>query len=184
MGPGLPDGLAVLTAMITPAVLLSACASLIIATTSRLNRAVDRTRELSRRFTELQKEQDSGEARRAENRMLFVQLDYSTTRSRLLQRALAGLYYSVGTYVATSVAIAVAALSERGVVFPITLGITGSGLLLYASLVLVQESRVALIALKVEMDYVWALGRANAPSELLELARPKRVFRRRRAKVS
>lgn len=180
MGPELPAGLAVLSAMITPAVLLSACASLIIATTSRLNRAVDRTRELLCRFTELRKEADSDEANRAESRMLFVQLDNSTTRSRLLQRALAGLYYSVGTFVATSVAIAVAALSERGFVFPIALGITGSGLLLYASLVLVQESRVALTGLKAEMDYVWAQGRANATSELLELARPRRVFRRGR----
>jgi hypothetical protein len=179
MSPELPDGLAVLTAMITPAVLLSACATLIIATTSRLNRAVERSRELSRRFTDLQQQQEGNETTMTESRMLFVQLDYSTTRSRLLQRALAGLYYSVGTFVATSVAIAVAALSGRGVVIPITLGVTGSALMLYASLVMVRESRIALMALKVEMDYVWAQGRARASNELLELARaPRRGLRR------
>lgn len=50
---GLPDALAVLSAMITPAVLISGCGSLIMATAGRLNRAVDRTREISRRFAEL-----------------------------------------------------------------------------------------------------------------------------------
>ncbi|MEO6194733.1 MAG: DUF2721 domain-containing protein, partial [Thermoanaerobaculia bacterium] len=39
--------------MITPAVLISGCGSLIMATSGRLNRAVDRTREISRRFAEL-----------------------------------------------------------------------------------------------------------------------------------
>lgn len=171
MGSEVSAGLTVLSAMITPAVLLSACASLIIATTSRLQRAVDRTRDLSDRFSKLPGHEG---AHAAERRMLFVQLDYSTTRSRLLQRALAGLYYSVGAYVATSVAIAVAALSDRGFVFPVALGIGGSGLLLYASLLLVHESRVALVALTREMDYVWEQGRAGAPADLLEPAKRSR----------
>lgn len=171
MGSALPDGLAVLSAMITPAVLLSACASLIIATTSRLNRAVDRARELSRRFNELEHETDDDEETKAEARLLFGQLDYTTTRSRLLQRALAGLYYSVGLFVATSVAIAIVALTNRSAYVPIALGIGGSGLLLYASLLLVRESNVALTALKAEMDYVWAKGKAKAPEEFLERSR-------------
>ena len=158
MSPALPDGLAVLSAMITPAVLLSACASLIIATTSRLTRAVDRARELSKRFSELEAGAPEGETR-----LIFGQLDYATSRSRLLQRALANLYYSVGMFVATSVAIAISALTDRGVRVPIVLGISGSAFLLYASLLLVRESRVALAALKVEMDYVWAQGQARAP---------------------
>lgn len=181
MGSAIPDGLTVLSAMITPAVLLSACASLIIATTGRLNRAVDRTREMSRRFSELQNADDSADL---EARMVFVQLDYGTTRARLLQRALAGLYYSVGAFVATSVAIAVAALSDRGFILPIALGIGGSGLLLYASLVLVQESRVAMQALKAEMDYVWAQSKARASVELLALSRRRGVSLRRRKVVS
>lgn len=174
MGSEVSAGLTVLSAMITPAVLLSACASLIIATTGRLTRAVDRTRELARRFADLGGTADlaATHAHAAERRMLFVQLDYSTTRSRLLQRALAGLYYSVGAYVATSVVIAVSALSDRGFIFPVALGIGGSGLLLYASLLLVRESRVALTALTAEMDYVWEQSRASAPAELLELTGP------------
>ena len=38
---------AVLSAMITPAVLISACGSLLIATSNRLGRVVDRTCEVS-----------------------------------------------------------------------------------------------------------------------------------------
>jgi hypothetical protein len=39
--------------MITPAVLISACGSMILATATRLNRAMDRTRDVSHRFAEL-----------------------------------------------------------------------------------------------------------------------------------
>jgi hypothetical protein len=176
----LPGGLTVLTAMITPAVLLSACASLIIATQSRLNRAVDRSRELLKRVQEL-RQQGSRESIRvdAEVRLIYAQLDFSTTRSRLLQHALAGLYYSVGAFVATSVASAFAALTGMGYAAAISVGITGAGLLLYASLILVRESRIALAGLHSEMDYVWEEGRSHAPEELIETT-PRRGRRRRR----
>lgn len=163
--------------MITPAVLLSACASLIIATTSRLNRAVDRSRELLGRLRDLRSQVDDTGELGEEAHLVFRLLDYSTTRSRLLQRGLAGLYYSVGAYVATSVAIAFAALTATTFVVAISLGITGSGLLLYASLLMVRESRVALAALRAEMDYVWAEGRAHAPAELLGASRKRNRFR-------
>ena len=152
--------------MITPAVLLSACASLIIATQSRLNRAVDRSRELLQRFRELREKEEREHHRDPEVRLIYEQLDYSTSRSRLLQHALAGLYYAAGAYVATSVAIAFVTLTGFGYAAPISLGITASGLLLYASLVLVRESRIALAALRAEMDYVWEQGKAHAPEEL------------------
>jgi len=42
-----PDALAVLSAMITPAVLISACGPLILATSDRLSKAVVRPREVS-----------------------------------------------------------------------------------------------------------------------------------------
>ena len=48
-----PDALSVLSAMITPAVLISACGSLILVTSTRLMRAVDRVRDVSLRFAEL-----------------------------------------------------------------------------------------------------------------------------------
>ena len=44
------NALAVLTAMITPAVLISACGALIFSTATRLGRVIDRVRFLSTRF--------------------------------------------------------------------------------------------------------------------------------------
>jgi hypothetical protein len=183
---GLPDALAILSAMITPAVLISACGSLIMATSGRLNRAVDRARETSRRFAELAAPQAAGEpadaSREKESRMLFAQLDFSTTRSRLLQRAMARLYWALGMFVATSVAIGMVAVSGREYAWvPIAFGLVGAGCLLYASLLLVHESRVALTALEAEMDFVWQQGRAQASPELLDLhRRPSGLFLRRR----
>jgi hypothetical protein len=172
---GLPDALAVLSAMITPAVLISGCGSLIMATSGRLNRAVDRTREISRRFAELAQTASAEETIEPERRMLFSQLHFSTNRSRMLQRALARLYWALGLFVATSVAIGIVAVSSRQYSWiPLVFGLAGAGLLLYASLLLVRESQVALEALDAEMDFVWQLGKSHATPELLDLHRRRR----------
>ncbi len=49
------NALAVLTAMITPAVLISACGALIFSTSSRLGRVIDRVRSLSEKFEQIAK---------------------------------------------------------------------------------------------------------------------------------
>jgi hypothetical protein len=49
----LTSSLAVLTAMITPAVLISASGTMILSTSTRLGRVVDRVRSLSDRLREL-----------------------------------------------------------------------------------------------------------------------------------
>jgi hypothetical protein len=162
----LPDAHAVLSAMITPAVLISASASLIMATSGRLVRAVDRTRETSVRFAELAAAKDA--KLQEEQRVLFNLLDHNTTRCRLLQRALAHLYRGLGAFIATSVAIGVVAATGRAYTWlPIVAGLAGAGMLLYASALLVRESRIALVALEEEMDFVWAQGTAVAPAELV-----------------
>jgi hypothetical protein len=177
----LPDASAVLSAMITPAVLISASASLIMATSSRLIRAVDRTRQTSERFAELAEAEPGGPQLVEERRVLFTMLDLNTTRCRLLQRALAHLYRALGAFIGTSVAIGVVAATGRAYTWlPIAIGLGGAGLLLYASALLVRESRIALVALEEEMDFVWAQGMAHASAELLAARdqRP-RLFRRK-----
>lgn len=178
----LPDALSILSAMITPAVLISACGSLIMATSARLNRAVDRTREVARRFEDLASEPPPAGSGDEERRMLFEQLHLNTTRSRLLQRALARLYWALGAFVGTSMAIGLVAATGRAYSWvPITCGLGGAGLLLYASVLLVRESRIALAALEAEMDFVWAQGKSRASPDMLNLHRPPgRLFRRRR----
>ena len=164
-----PDAVSVLSAMITPAVLISACGSLIIATSDRLNKAVTRTREISAALMPRSSEQRS-DPREEERRMLFVQLDFATTRSRLLQRALSRLYGALGFFIGTSVAIGlVAVTSSHFTILPVALGLAGAGLLLYAAFLLVKESRFALAAVNEEMDFAWKLGKEHAPPDVVGL---------------
>ena len=164
-----PAALSVLSAMITPAVLISACASLILITSSRLVRAVDRTLEGSRRFAALASgEAEAGADLEEERSMLFRQLDLNTSRCRLLQRALAQLYAAVGVFVGTSLAIGIVAVIGRQYTWlPVGFGLVGAGLLLWASALLVRESRIALVALEGEMDFLWKRGRSHASPEML-----------------
>ena len=170
------SAVAVLTAMITPAVLISACGALILSTSTRLGRVVDRVRMLIDRFEELAKsKEDEGvefyEERRA---VIFNQLDKLTTRTRLLQKGMRVFYLALGVFVATSVSIGlVAAVGSPGHAWlPVVLGLSGSLGLLYGSMLLIRESRIAQDALNAEMDFIWKLGRALAPPDLRQTRSP------------
>ena len=163
-----PDATSVLSAMITPAVLISACGSLILATSDRLSKAVMRTREISSALIPRASDQRE-EGREEERRMLFTQLDFVTTRSRLLQRALSRLYGALAFFVGTSVSIGlVAVTSSTFTLIPIALGLVGAGLLLYAAFLLIKESRFALAAVNEEMDFMWKRGKEFGPPDLVE----------------
>src|SRR6516162_5156963 len=101
----LTASLAVLTAMITPAVLISASGTMILSTTTRLGTVVDRVRVLSDRLLALANNEVTCEFVEEERAMLYDQLDKLTSRSRLLQRSLTVFYLAVGVFVATSVAV-------------------------------------------------------------------------------
>lgn len=101
--------------------------------------------------------------------MLFTQLDFVTTRARLLQRALSRLYGALGAFISASVAIGIVAVT--GALFalvPIAFGLLGGALLLYASALLVKESRFALAGLNAEMDFVWKRGKEFGPEDLVK----------------
>ncbi len=68
------NALAILTAMITPAVLISACAALIFSTATRLGRVVDRVRLLSAKFEELAKNPQADEMADERRALIFTQL--------------------------------------------------------------------------------------------------------------
>jgi hypothetical protein len=171
------SAVAVLTAMITPAVLISACGALILSTSTRLGRVVDRVRLLIDRFEEMMKTQDEEEGvelfeeRRT---VIFDQLDKLTTRTRLLQKSMRVFYLALGVFVATSVAIGIvaAADSPRQAWVPVVLGLTGASGLFYGSVLLIKESRLAQEALNAEMDFIWKLGRALAPPDLRQTRSP------------
>jgi hypothetical protein len=170
----LNTALAVLTAMITPAVLISACGALILSTSTRLGRVVDRVRALIDRFEEMAKSGEDVELYEERRAATFEQLDRLTTRSRLLQRSMTVFYLTLGVFVATSVSIGlVAAAGREGyALIPIVLGLVGSCGLFYGSLLLVHEARLAQASLNAEMDFIWKLGRALAPPDLRNTRSP------------
>jgi hypothetical protein len=163
------NALAVLTALITPAVLVSACGALIFSTSTRMGRVVDRVRVLSERFETLAKhpeQDDMFEERRA---LIFSQLDRLTSRARLLQRAMLFFYVALSIFVATSVAVAIVAAVARNFTWvAVGLGLLGSLCMFYSSVLLVVESRMALGAIMSEMDFVWKVSTKYAGRELAE----------------
>jgi hypothetical protein len=148
----LAGALAILSSMITPAVLILACGSLTLATSQRLGRVIERTRRISNQFKELARNRTDQAMLEEERVLLFNQLGRATRRARLLQRAMTCLYLALSVFVATSVAIGIVAASGQKYTWvPIPLGLAGAGLLFCASLLLIAESRIALAAVDEEM---------------------------------
>lgn len=163
------NALAVLTAMITPAVLISACGALIFSTATRLGRVVDRVRALAEKFETLAKHPEADEMADDRRQLLFAQLDRQTSRARLIQRALVAFYTALGIFVATSVAIAVIAAVARNYTWvAVALGIMGALFMLSGSVLLVIESRMAMGAITSEMDFVWKVSTRYAAGKLDE----------------
>jgi hypothetical protein len=73
------SAVAVLTAMITPAVLISACDSMILSTSSPLGRVVDRVRALSDKLEELA--QRNSQEMKERQGVIYAQLDKLTSRA-------------------------------------------------------------------------------------------------------
>src|SRR5258708_23828778 len=80
-----------LTAMVTPALLISATGSLVLSTSTRLGRVVDRVRQLEERLSDLIYAENKDDVPLYDKRVEVIVdlLDKVTSRSRLLQRAMA-----------------------------------------------------------------------------------------------
>jgi len=176
----MPTELGVLTSMITPAVLISACAGLILSTSVRLGRVVDRVRALSEGFEQMaQRKAEDVVLFEDRMEMTFIQLDRLTTRARHLQRAMTTFYISLGLFVATSVAIGMAtAIGARYTMVPVIFGMAGVGLLFIGTSLLGLEATLALRSIHAEMDFLWKLGKHHAPAALRDrLAAHRTWFR-------
>jgi len=162
------NALAVLTAMITPAVLISACGALIFSTSTRMGRVVDRVRTLSERFEALARSREDDPLWEERRAIVFEQLDRQTSRARLLQRAMVAFYAALCTFISSSVAIAVVSAAARSFTWVAAgLGLLGSVFMLYASVLLVVESRMALGAIMSEMDFVWQVSAKYAAKDMM-----------------
>lgn len=164
-----------LIAMATPAFLISATGSLVLSTSTRLGRVVDRVRSLDERLSELIYAENKHDIPLYENRVEVIVdlLDKVTTRSRILQRAMGAFYYGLMFFVLTSVTIAVAGIFNIYRWSPIPVGLVGIVFLFYGSVLMLRETRMATATVKAEMDFTWELARKVAPRDIVSKYMPK-----------
>lgn len=150
-----PSATEVLGAMITPAVLISASGTLVLSTSNRLNRVVDRVRLLAGQAEKLQQvEAQASEATEVKRQLLADQLRTLSSRALLLRSALTSLYLAIGLLVTTSIAIGIVAVFNWAYGWiPVVLGLLGTIVLLYGSFLLVREARLAVGLLMQEMNH-------------------------------
>ena len=99
--------------------------------------------------------------------LIFTQLDRQTSRARLIQRAMTAFYTALGVFVASTVAIAIVSAAARNFTWiAVVLGMIGAMFMLYGSMLLIVESRMALGAIMSEMDFVWKVSQKHAGEDL------------------
>jgi hypothetical protein len=150
------QGLELLSAMITPAVLISACGALLVSTSTRLGRVVDRVRVLvasMERIASGEQVEFRDQHRVEVERQLFSH----AVRSRLIQGALTSFYVSLALFVGAMLSIGLLILAPRLVWLPSVLGISGVGVLLYGCVQLIRETRLAIRSVDEEMAFILRL---------------------------
>lgn len=149
----------ILTSMITPAVLISACGTLIFSTSARLGRIFDRVNVMKGEVENIVE----GRISYPEERMkhLRVQIQLQRRRASLIQKAMVTLYSATALFIASSLAIAVnVAYGDAETAWMPTLIALGGGLFLFAaSALLLYESRFNLRFVNRSIDFIEFLER-------------------------
>ncbi len=144
----------ILTSMITPAVLISACGTLIFSTSARLGRIFDRVNALKGEVEGVL----TGKLTHPDERMAFlrVQVEKQRIRANLMQKAMAALYTATALFVTASLAIAFnTAYGGPATAWVATLiALTGGLFLFLASALLLYESRYNLSFINRHIDFV------------------------------
>jgi hypothetical protein len=144
----------VLAAMITPAVLISASGTLVLSTSNRLGRVVDRIRELMTAAEELPDE--SVELEIVEKRaMIADQVGWLTRRLQMLETTLTILYASIGLLVGSSLTVGLSTATNGALGWlPVGFGLLGAVGLLFGATQLVREARLAVRGTLNEIDHI------------------------------
>lgn len=147
-----PSHFAVLSLIVAPAILTNACSVLIMSTSNRVARAVDLSRQVGRELDAVSTGDSS-----AESRQQLDELSAAHTRSVLLVRALRALYTALGGFSSATL------LALLGVVFESQLpsslfwlpevlaavsGVVGVGGIVWAAVLMLRETRIAVTALE------------------------------------
>src|SRR5215216_1725068 len=109
-GLDLETTLTFFSALLTPVVLISATASLLLSTSNRLNRAIDRARKISEMIEKLVQEDTTGGLFEERRRLIYAQLYPNIRRARLLHQTISVLYLTLAVFVATSAALGYVAI--------------------------------------------------------------------------
>lgn len=144
----------VLTSMITPAVLISACGTLIFSTSARLGRIFDRVNVMKGEVEAIV----DGRISYPEERMRHLrgQISLQKRRATLIQKAMAALYTATALFVGSSLAIAinVAYGSQQQGWIPTLIALGGGLFLFAASALLLYESRFNLRFVTRNIDFI------------------------------
>jgi Protein of unknown function (DUF2721) len=149
-----PTSYAALTAMITPAIFMTANASLIISTSNRVARVVDRIRLLNDQADKLDRGVTDLDFVLERLEHLHDQMRRLERRSDRLRYALTALYLAFTSFVGTSLTLAIDTLLNNWLIaFPTLMAVIGVGLLLFASVNLVLEALEALRSNRLETTF-------------------------------
>lgn len=155
MVKSLSAALAVLTSMITPALLISACGTFILSTSQRLGRVIDRVRVLSEKSEELMRAASDVHLLEERRALLFEQMDQLSRRATLLAKSLTVFYIAAGVFIATSVVLGlISAFRPSYAWVPVVLGIIGAVFLFWGSMMLIIEARLAVSTLRGEITFL------------------------------
>jgi uncharacterized protein DUF2721 len=158
--PVSPPNYTTLTAMITPALFMTANGSLIISTSNRMSRIVDRIRQLNELADSLSRGASNLDfpAERLEH--IDQQLNRLIWRSDRIRLALTLLYLAMAMFVGTSLTMAIDALIGNYLsALPTTTAMLGVSLLLLSSVQLTREAHAALRGNGLEITYFAELRR-------------------------
>lgn len=144
----------ILTSMITPAVLISACGTLIFSTSARLGRIFDRVTVMKSEVEAILHGKISYPKERLHN--LKGQIELQKRRAILIQKSMAALYTATVLFVAASLAIGVnvAYGSPEQAWIPTLLALIGGLFLFAASAMLLYESRFNLRFVTRTIDFI------------------------------
>jgi hypothetical protein len=138
----------VLSAMITPSVLISAAGLLVLSTSNRLSRVVDRVRVLAAKVSEIRPNPESAN-------LFLEQIARLSKRAILLRSALTSLYISITLFVTTSILLGIlSVLSWTYDWLPTITALVGSCSLLYGSVLLISEARHAIASTLQELNEI------------------------------
>lgn len=152
---------AALSLIVAPAILTNASSVLAMSTSNRLARAVDRARDLARQLEAAEGTTgDQGQRR-------LRDLSVVETRAVLLLRALRSFYSALGGFAAATLVSlfgAVAAAAGRGIIVrvleivAVATGAAAVAALVHGSVLLLRETRLAVMVLRERAELVRARG--------------------------